>query len=205
MLFKKNSSVDFLNIEDIKDGLLVLKGGRYRAVVTADPVNFSLLSEEEQEGLEAAFISLLLSLSFPLQFFTVVKPVDVSESVAEFRERLQFLPEGMIEYERGLEEFLGYFSKQTITTESYVVVPYDDSSREYTRARGELMRRVHMVTEGLTKCGLMPRVLGTDELLELMFFVLNRDGNIKINTLIKAGALELHKKEVRLSAETKKE
>lgn len=201
MLFKKNSSVNFLDIEDIKDGLLILKGNRYRAVITADPVNFSLLSEEEQEGLEAAFINLLLSLSFPLQFFTVVKPVDVSESIEGFRERLQFLPEGMREYEKELEEFLGYFSRQTITTESYVVVPYDDSSREYARARGELMRRVHMVTEGLAKCGLMPRILGTDELLELMFFVLNRDGSIKVNTLIRTGALELYKKGVKLDAE----
>lgn len=100
MLFKKNSSIDFLSIEDIKDGLLILKGNRYRAVVTADPVNFSLLSEEEQGAVEAAFISLLLSLSFPLQFFTIVKPVDVSESIEEFRERLQFLPEGMREYEK---------------------------------------------------------------------------------------------------------
>ncbi|ABY95854.1 MULTISPECIES: hypothetical protein [Thermoanaerobacter] len=201
MLFKKNSSIDFLSIEDIKDGLLILKGNRYRAVVTADPVNFSLLSEEEQGAVEAAFISLLLSLSFPLQFFTIVKPVDVSESIEEFRERLQFLPEGMREYEKELEEFLGYFSKQTITTESYVVVPYDDTAGGYDRARSEIMRRVHMIVEGLAKCGLMPRILGTDELLELMFFVLNRDGNIRVNNLIKAGAFELYKKGVKLGAE----
>lgn len=201
MLFKKNSSIDFLSIEDIKDRLLILKGNRYRAVVTADPVNFSLLSEEEQGAVEAAFISLLLSLSFPLQFFTIVKPVDVSESIEEFRERLQFLPEGMREYEKELEEFLGYFSKQTITTESYVVVPYDDTAGGYDRARSEIMRRVHMIVEGLAKCGLMPRILGTDELLELMFFVLNRDGNIRVNNLIKAGAFELYKKGVKLGAE----
>ena len=201
MLFKKNSSIDFLSIEDIKDGLLILKGNRSRAVVTADPVNFSLLSEEEQGAVEAAFISLLLSLSFPLQFFTIVKPVDVSESIEEFRERLQFLPEGMREYEKELEEFLGYFSKQTITTESYVVVPYDDTAGGYDRARSEIMRRVHMIVEGLAKCGLMPRILGTDELLELMFFVLNRDGNIRVNNLIKAGAFELYKKGVKLGAE----
>ncbi|GAB6116409.1 hypothetical protein JCM16816_24460 [Thermoanaerobacter brockii subsp. lactiethylicus] len=201
MLFKKNSSINFLSIEDIKDGLLILKGNRYRAVVTADPVNFSLLSEEEQGAVEAAFISLLLSLSFPLQFFTIVKPVDVSESIEEFRERLQFLPEGMREYEKELEEFLGYFSKQTITTESYVVVPYDDTAGGYDRARSEIMRRVHMIVEGLAKCGLMPRILGTDELLELMFFVLNRDGNIRVNNLIKAGAFELYKKGVKLGAE----
>jgi hypothetical protein len=201
VLFKKNSSIDFLSIEDIKDRLLILKGNRYRAVVTADPVNFSLLSEEEQGAVEAAFISLLLSLSFPLQFFTIVKPVDVSESIEEFRERLQFLPEGMREYEKELEEFLGYFSKQTITTESYVVVPYDDTAGGYDRARSEIMRRVHMIVEGLAKCGLMPRILGTDELLELMFFVLNRDGNIRVNNLIKAGAFELYKKGVKLGAE----
>jgi hypothetical protein len=201
VLFKKNSSINFLSIEDIKDRLLILKGNRYRAVVTADPVNFSLLSEEEQGAVEAAFISLLLSLSFPLQFFTIVKPVDVSESIEEFRERLQFLPEGMREYEKELEEFLGYFSKQTITTESYVVVPYDDTAGGYDRARSEIMRRVHMIVEGLAKCGLMPRILGTDELLELMFFVLNRDGNIRVNNLIKAGAFELYKKGVKLGAE----
>lgn len=206
MFFKRGpSNADFLNIEDVRDGLLVLKGGRYRAVVTAGPVNFSLLSEEEQEAVEGAFGTFLLGLSFPLQFFTMVKPVDVSESIMEFRSNLKSLPEGMVEYERELENFLGYFAKQTITTESYVIVPYDDAARGYDKARGEMMRRVHMVVEGLVKCGLMPRVLSTDELIEFMFFVLNRDPHIKANGLIKAGVLELYKKGVKLNAETEKE
>lgn len=34
-----------------------------------------------------------------------------------------------------------------------------------------------------------------------MFFVLNRDGNIRVNNLIKAGAFELYKKGVKLGAE----
>ena len=48
--------------------MIILKGGRYRAVLTANPVNFPLLSDEEQNGIEDAFGNLLMGLRFRCRY-----------------------------------------------------------------------------------------------------------------------------------------
>lgn len=187
----KTNAVGFSDLEDVREGLLVLKGNRYRAVVTADPINFSLLSQEEQEGMEDAFASFLMGLTFPLQFLSLFRPVDMRDTIALMK-RGGDLP-GLSAYAAEMENFLSYFASRINTTESYVIVPYDDPGKNYRKARGELMRRVQTVTEGLAKCGLAPRMLDTVELLQFLYAFYHRDGKIRIEELLNSGALELWK------------
>ncbi len=184
---------NFHDITDIRNGMLHLEGRRYRAVVTADPVNFSLLSDEEQESVEAAFGSMLMSISFPVQFVINTKPVDMRDSILELRKNLATLPQNMVEYEAELERFLSYFAGQIMITEAHMVIPYDDEAGNYERARGELMRRVQVVIEGLSKCGLAPRMLDTEELIQFMFSFFDRDNTIRAGDMVKSGAFELYK------------
>jgi len=189
----KKRKEGFLDIEDIKDGMIHLKGRRYRSVITADPINFSLLSEEEQESVESAFGSMLMSLSFPVQFVINTKPVDMRDSILELRKNLGMFPENMAEYEAELERFLSYFAGQIMITEAYMVIPYDDEAGNYERARGELMRRVQTAIEGLSRCGVNPGMLDTEELIQFLFAFFDKDNSIRTGDLIKSGALELYK------------
>ena len=97
------------------------------------------------------------------------------------------------EYGEELKKFLLYFAGQINISEAYLVIPYDDRRRDYYRARGELMRRVQVVMEGLSKCGLVPRMLDTDDLLQFLYSFLNKGSTIRMKELVKAGALELVK------------
>jgi len=187
----KTNAVSFSNLEDVREGLLVLKGNKYRAVVTADPINFSLLSQEEQEGMEDAFASFLMGLTFPLQFLSLFRPVDMRDTIALMRKG-GGLP-GLSTYAAEMEKFLSYFAGRVNITESYVIVPYDDPGKNYRKARGELMRRVQTVLEGLAKCGLAPRMLDTVEILQFLYAFYQRDGKIRIEELLSSGALELWK------------
>jgi len=60
---------EFLSIESIRDGIVVLKGGQgLRAVLMVSSLNFALKSEEEQDALTFQYENFLNSLDFPLQF-----------------------------------------------------------------------------------------------------------------------------------------
>lgn len=193
LLKRKKSRTGFLDIEDIRNGMIHLRGRRYRSVVTADPINFSLLSEEEQEAVEAAFGSMMMSLSFPVQLVIITRPVDMRDSILELRKNLGVLPRTMAEYEMELERFLAYFAGQTMITETFMVVPYDDEAGDYDRARGELMRRTRAVMEGLSKCGINPRMLDTGGLIQFLFAFFDRDSSLRTGDLLEVGALELYK------------
>ncbi len=60
------STQDHLDIDDIRDDLVVLKNGGAVAVLQTNAVNFDLLSEAEQDAMIFAYASLLNSLTFPI-------------------------------------------------------------------------------------------------------------------------------------------
>lgn len=63
----KGSTQDHLPIEDIIDGVVILKDGACASVLQISSVNFDLLSEPEQSALVAAYGGILNSLNFPIQ------------------------------------------------------------------------------------------------------------------------------------------
>ena len=48
---KKPSTQTYLQIAEIKDGVVVLKDGTLRSVLITSSINFSLKSEDEQNGI----------------------------------------------------------------------------------------------------------------------------------------------------------
>ncbi|MBI4127573.1 MAG: hypothetical protein HY459_00730, partial [Parcubacteria group bacterium] len=64
---KDSSTQQFLEFEEIKEGILVLKGRQVRGVLMVSSQNFALKSEEEQQAIIFQFQSFLNSLDFPLQ------------------------------------------------------------------------------------------------------------------------------------------
>lgn len=63
----KGSTQDHLPIEDIIDGVVILKDGACASVLQISSVNFDLLSEPEQSALVSAYGGILNSLNFPIQ------------------------------------------------------------------------------------------------------------------------------------------
>jgi type IV secretory pathway VirB4 component len=59
----------FVPIERVRDGIVVLKNGELRAVLITSSLNLSLKSEDEQQAILLQFQNLLNSLDFPIQFF----------------------------------------------------------------------------------------------------------------------------------------
>lgn len=68
-----------LDIEEIKNNLVVLKNGSVTAVLQTTAVNFDLLSEIEQDAIIAAFSMLLNSITFPVQVLIRSKRLDITK------------------------------------------------------------------------------------------------------------------------------
>jgi superfamily I DNA and/or RNA helicase len=123
----RGSTQEHLPIEDIIDGVVVLKDGSCAAVLQISSVNFDLLSEREQEALVFAYGGILNSLNFPVQiviysstkdvsfYVNNLKKVEEGQSNPLLKERISF-------YRKFIEETV---KKNDVLSKSfYLVIPY---------------------------------------------------------------------------------
>jgi len=83
------STQDHLEIEDIKEGIVILKDGSTCLVLSITSINFDLLSEKEQEATIYAYAALLNSLTFPIQVIVRSQQKDVSAYLNLIKDTVQ--------------------------------------------------------------------------------------------------------------------
>ena len=64
----ESATQSFLEVQDIKEGILLLKNNSIRGIMMVSSINFALKSEEEQTATIYAFQNFLNSLDF-LKYF----------------------------------------------------------------------------------------------------------------------------------------
>ena len=69
------STQRFIEVEDIQENIVMLRGGSACLVIEVQATNFALLSRDEQAGKIAAYAQLLNSLTFPIQILVRNKKV----------------------------------------------------------------------------------------------------------------------------------
>jgi len=72
-----NSTQNTLQISEIRDNMVVLKDGSFRAVIACQSINFDLMSSREREGVEFSYQNFINSLYFPTQIFIRSQRVDI--------------------------------------------------------------------------------------------------------------------------------
>ena len=116
-----------LEIEDIKEGVVVLKGDILRAVLAVSSVNFALKSLDEQKALIARYQEFLNSLDFPIEVLVTSRKYDLSEYAEMLRaqakqqknELLKIQTNEYVDFIKNLAEMTNIMSKNF-----YVVVPF---------------------------------------------------------------------------------
>ncbi len=66
-----------LLISELRDGVVIMKDGSFRAVVACQSINFDLMSEQEREGVEYSYQNFLNSLNFTVQILVRSQRVDI--------------------------------------------------------------------------------------------------------------------------------
>lgn len=122
-----NSTQNSLQIAAIRDGIVIMADGSFRAVVMAKSINFDLMSEGEQAAVEYAYQGFLNSLYFDVQIFIRSRKIDMRpylEKLGKIRSEmdnmlLAMLMEDYIFFIEGLVEETNIMNK-----EFYIVVPF---------------------------------------------------------------------------------
>lgn len=189
------STQKFLEIEDIKDDVLILKDKSLRGIILVSSTNFALKSAEEREAIIFQFQNFLNSLEFPIQIVIQSRKVNLIGYLGILRElELQWRERGnelMANQTREYRKFLEtYISQNPIMTKNFfIVVPYSLESlpeikmlkekkkidkeklfrEKFEIAKTQLFQRMEIVIAGLRDCGLEGTILGQRELIELFW------------------------------------
>lgn len=200
---KTQSTQQHLTIQEIRDGIVVMKDGGLRAILMVNSINFALKSEDEQQALLYAYQNFLNSLIFPIQIVVQSRKLDLGNYIKKLealeREQtndlLRLQTREHVRFIRSLLSAVNIMSKFF-----YVVIPYHsrgvgvakkkfwdsflnlfNPSRaqkpagRFEALKTELMERVSLVSNGLASLGLDNVQLNSQEIAELLYTTYNSD------------------------------
>ncbi|HRQ86712.1 MAG TPA: hypothetical protein PLY16_01245 [Candidatus Saccharibacteria bacterium] len=72
-----NSTQSTLLLSEIRDSMVIMADGSFRAVVQCQSINFDLMSDAEREGVEFSYQNFLNSLNFPVQIVIRSQRIDI--------------------------------------------------------------------------------------------------------------------------------
>ncbi len=75
-----------LLISELRDNVVIMKDGSFRAVVACRSINFDLMSDMEREGVEYSYQNFLNSLRFPTQILIRSQKVDIGPYIERLME-----------------------------------------------------------------------------------------------------------------------
>lgn len=190
-------SQKFIEIQDIKDDVIILKNGGLRAVCISSSINFELKGNEEQEALIARFQGLLNSLDFSLQILISSRRLNVDSYLENLKE-LAKIQENELLHAQTLEymDFVQKFVEITdiMHKSFYLVIPYSPTgareeklldkiryiikpketiqkipAEKFQEYRDQLMQRVTHIINGLSQIEIRATLLNTNQLTRLFY------------------------------------
>jgi hypothetical protein len=186
----KASTQSFIEIEEIRDDVVLMKDFSAAAVIEVGAVNFWLLSTEEQSSMIYAYAELLNSLSFPIQILIISKKIDISSYLDYIDDKInkqtvEILKNRMVKY----RDFIKNIIKINVVMEKrfFFVVPFSplemgisgtnpgSLNKEYvfTRAKTALYPKRDNLLRLIMKIGLKGSILKRQELTELYYNLYN--------------------------------
>jgi hypothetical protein cdiviTM7_00582 len=142
---KKNAAISTQNtllFSEMRENMIIMSDGSFRAVVECQSINFDLMSAREREGVEFSYQNFLNSLYFPVQILIRSRRVDIGpylDRLAEIRRNqdnmlLNVLMDDYMDFIDVLAQEANIMDKSF-----YVVVPYyqkGDESVTKQQAKG---------------------------------------------------------------------
>lgn len=200
---KKKSIQGYLDIAEIRDGIVILKNGSLRSVIMASSINFALKAQEEQDAIVYHFQNFINSLDFSLQVIVNSRKLNIEDyykilSIREKEQPNELLKVQIGEYRNFIRELVEMAN--IVRKTFYIVVPYSTAEEltalgkglfgkisgkktikqeatfkeeEFGKNKSQLMQRVQHVASGLSGMGIKMTALNTQELIELFYSIYN--------------------------------
>jgi len=201
----ESATQQFLKIQDIREGVLLLKNNGIRGVLMVSSINFALKSEEEQTAIIYAFQNFLNSLDFFCQIVIQSRNINITpylDSLKDLEEKQtnELLRQQTSSYREFIKNMV--VGDVVMTKNFYVVVPYNlmeilgvrsagkdlfkqlsgkeqknepMKDNDFERCKTQLWQRMEYLAMGLRRCGLEAVPLTTPELIELFWSIHHPD------------------------------
>lgn len=182
---------DFLEFDQIKDGIMILKNKGLRAILMVSSLNFVLKSNEEQNAILYQFQNFLNSLDFSCQILALSRQLNITgylEKLEEIekKEKNELIQVQISEYRKFIKEIMQGGS--VMQKSFYVVIPFSIGETQgagrksqipkfeltedlFQRAKAQLLQRLEYVISGLGACSLKATPLNTMEISELLWSI----------------------------------
>ncbi len=186
----KVPSQQFIPVEQIREGVMIMKDKSLKAILLVSSLNFALKSEDEQMAIIYQFQNFLNSLDFSCQIVVSSRKVNITGYIdkikgLEAKQKNELLKVQTAEYRAFIEEIVANGS--IMSKNFYIVVPYfpmtelgnvpggikdsksDLTEKKFQAGRYQLMQRTEYVSLGIRRCGLKSASLGSEEIIELLW------------------------------------
>lgn len=195
----KNQTQSFVPIQEVRDGIIVLKDGSMRAILMTSSVNFALKSEDEQKSIIYQFQNFLNSLNFDMQIFVQSRNLDIRPYVSLLQDRLKVQTDDLMKIQ--IKEYITFvksFTEQAniMTKRFFIVIPYTPMNANVTKvsnsffgkkkekeskaasdafaeSRTQIAQRIDVVLSGISRTGVRAVQLGTEEVIEIFYQLFN--------------------------------
>lgn len=189
------SSQKYINVEEIKNDIVVLKNNSLRAILLVSSINFDLKSSEEQEAIIFGYQNFLNSLDFPIQILISSKRLDIGSYLDLLEEKKKVQTGELMRLQ--ISEYSNFIKNLTEVSQImskffYVVVPFypietedegflkglmsslnpkqkiTENVETFETYKNQLWQRVDQISSGLSALGIKSTALKTEEIIELL-------------------------------------
>jgi type IV secretory pathway VirB4 component len=190
------ASQQFLDVAEVKEGVVVLKNGSFRAILAVSAINFDLKSTDEQEAIVGQYQSFLNSLDFPVQILISSRKLNVDNYIdfIEKKEKQQdneLLKLQISEYKHFIRQLVSV--SNIMDKNFYIIVPFSpienqdksffsnlfnsfnakknilEKRENFETYKNQLYQRIDHISASLSGIGLRIAPLDTQELVELLY------------------------------------
>ena len=199
---KGPATQEFIDIDKIRDGIVIMKNGGLRMVLLCGSRNLELESIDSQSAIIGAYADFINSFEWPLQILIHSRKMDIKPYLASLEERLKVQENELLKIQTA--EYIDFMKSFVTLSEImvkrfYVVVPFDliESSKEgpldkigslfrpmskkpeemddekFRGYQTQLLQRTEHTILTLAHVGIRSAALQTEELIELFYNLYN--------------------------------
>lgn len=178
----KQTTQDFLEMSQIREGVVILKNKSLRGILMVSSINLALKSSEEQTAIINQFQSFLNSLDFTCQIIVQSRKVNLTGYIDLIKKWEKEQDNELLQHQtKSYRNFIENFVKnETILTKKFfVIIPYNFhetpgsklTEESFKRLKKQLNQRMEFVALGLRRCSLQAAPLTSSELIELFWIL----------------------------------
>lgn len=187
----------FNDIKEIDNHMIRHNDDTFVMVIEAIPVNYFLLSAEEQESIDVIFENWLASITYDVKIYLQNRFIDLSEPIENMHNYMisqDDLSANAREYGKSLIESLTrwQYSRPRYETKQYLILPYKVNAKAISaedseeleekiidKAFSELYRRYYAAKSSLRRANIELEMLSTEGIIETFYYAFNRRKALK--------------------------